>query len=141
MDFKGGPEVMVATANGEVDLGNYGIGPALPLIESGKIRPLALISPQRIKRLPNLPTVTEEGFPGLTAAQWCGVSGPPKLPPEVTAKWDQEMKKASADQEFVASIEKLGMIMHYLPSDAYKKMVLDETKVFTDLAQKMGRPR
>jgi tripartite-type tricarboxylate transporter receptor subunit TctC len=91
--------------------------------------------------LPNLPTVTEEGFPGLTAAQWCGVSGPPKLPPEVTAKWDQEMKKASIDQEFAANIEKLGMIMHYLPPDAYKKMVLDETKLFTDLTQKMGRPR
>jgi tripartite-type tricarboxylate transporter receptor subunit TctC len=141
MDYKGGPEVMVATANGEVDLGNYGIGPALPLIETGKIRPLALISPQRIKRLPHLPTVTEEGFPGLTAAQWCGVSGPPKLPKEIVAKWDQEMKKASTDQEFVASIEKLGMIMHYLPSDAYKKMVLDEMKIFIDLAQKMGRSR
>ncbi len=141
MDFKGGPEVMVATANDEVDLGNYGIGPALPLIESGKIRPLALISPQRLKRLPNLPTVAEEGFPGLTAAQWCGISGPPKLPKEVTEKWDQEMKKAAADPEFVAAIEKMGMIMHYLPPEAYKKMVLDETKVFTDLAQKMGRPR
>jgi tripartite-type tricarboxylate transporter receptor subunit TctC len=141
MDFKGGPEIMVAGANGEVDLANYGIGPAMPLIESGKIRPLALISPQRIKRLPDLRTVTEEGFPGLTAAQWCGVSGPPKLPPEVVAKWDREMRKASTDQEFIASIEKLGMIMHYLPSDAYKKMVLDETKVFTDLAQKMGRAR
>jgi tripartite-type tricarboxylate transporter receptor subunit TctC len=141
MDFKGGPEVMVAGANGEVDMANYGIGPAMPLIESGKIRPLALISPQRIKRLPNLPTVTEEGFPGLTAAQWCGVSGPPKLPVEVVAKWDQELKKASAGPEFVASIEKLGMIMHYRPSDAYKKMVLAETKVFSDLAQKMGRAR
>ena len=141
MDFKGGPEVMVAGANGEVDLANYGIGPAMPLIESGKIRPLALISPQRIKRLPDLRTVTEEGFPGLTAAQWCGVSGPPKLPPEVVAKWDQELKKACADPEFIASIEKLGMIVHYLPSDAYKKMVLDENKVFSDLAQKMGRAR
>jgi tripartite-type tricarboxylate transporter receptor subunit TctC len=124
-----------------VDLGNYGIGSALPLIESGKIRSLALISPQRLKRLPNLPTVAEEGFPGLTAAQWCGISGPPKLPKEVTEKWDQEMKKAAADPEFVAAIEKMGMIMHYLPPDAYKKMVLDETKVFTDLAQKIGRPR
>jgi tripartite-type tricarboxylate transporter receptor subunit TctC len=141
MDFKGGPEVMVAGANGEVDLANYGIGPAMPLIESGKIRPLALISPQRIKRLPDLPTVTEVGFPSLTAAQWCGVSGPGKLPAEVVAKWDQELKKAAADPEFVAGIEKLGMLVHYLPPDAYKKMVLDETKAFTDLIQKMGRAR
>jgi tripartite-type tricarboxylate transporter receptor subunit TctC len=142
MDFKGGPDVMVAGANGEVDLANYGIGPALPLIESGRIHPLALISPQRIKRLPNLPTVREEGFPGLTAAQWCGVSGPPKLPKEIVAKWDQEMKKAATDPEFMASIEKLGMIMYHLSSDAYKKMVLDEMKIFTDLAQKIGvRPR
>ena len=142
MDFKGGPEVMVAGANGEVDFANYGIGPALPLIESGKIRPLALISPQRIKRLPNLPTVKEEGFPGLTAAQWCGISGPPKLPKEIAAKWDQEMKKAAADPEFTASIEKLGMLVHYLPSEAYKKMVWEEMKLFTELAEKIGvRPK
>ena len=49
------------------------------------------------------------------------------------------MKKAAADPEFTASIEKLGMLVHYLPSEAYKKMVWDEMKIFTDLAQKMGR--
>ncbi len=141
MDFKSGPEVLVATSNGEVDLANYGIGQAVPLIESGKLRPLALVSPRRVKRFPDLPTVAEAGFPKLIVAQWCGISGPAKLPSEVVAKWDQELKKASTDPEFIDSLEKLGMIPHYLPSDAYRRMVLEETKVYVELMQKMGQSR
>jgi tripartite-type tricarboxylate transporter receptor subunit TctC len=138
IDCKSGPEVLMSTANGEIDLSNYGIGPALPLIDAGKLHPLALSSPRRIERLPNLPTVKEAGFPGLNIIQFIGISGPPNIPREVIDKWSRGMKEASDDTEFNATVEKIGNIMYYLPPDAFKERVIEEIKIYRGLAQKIG---
>jgi tripartite-type tricarboxylate transporter receptor subunit TctC len=138
IDCKSGPEVLMSTANGEIDLSNYGIGPSLPLIDAGKLRPLALNSPRRIKRMQNLPIVSEAGFPGLNIVQFIGISGPPNIPRAVVDKWNQGMKEASTDPEFTAIVEKIGNIMHYLPPDPFKAMVAEEIKIYRGLAQKIG---
>jgi tripartite-type tricarboxylate transporter receptor subunit TctC len=119
-------------------LSNYGIGPSLPLIDAGKLHPLALTSPRRIKRMPNLPTVTEAGFPGLNIIQFIGISGPPNLPREVIDKWNRGMKEASNDTEFNATVEKIGNVMYYLPPDTFKERITEEIKIYRELAQKIG---
>lgn len=63
----------------------------MPLIESGKLRPIAVTSAKRVPTLPNLPTVAESGIPDFEAVSWGGVMGPGGLPKEVVTKLNSEI--------------------------------------------------
>lgn len=140
VDYRGGSvEIIVALGSGEIDFGYMGIPPAKALIDAGKVRPLALVSPQRIKAIPTVPTVGEAGFPTLdSGAVWFGVSGPPGTPGEVVEKWNRGIKEALADAEFIPLAERSGLIPGYLPADEYKKMVLKQTEAVTEIFGGVG---
>ena len=97
--FKGGfPAVQAMLAN----QAQYG---ALPLnllgahFASGKLKPLAITSPQRSAQLPQVPTVAESGFPGFEAYNWVGVFAPAATPPAVIGKLHQEFGAALREPE------------------------------------------
>ncbi len=137
IDFKGTPELLAALGGGHVDFVIYSVAGALPLIEANKIRPIAVV-PERVDRLRNVPTTKEAGFPWIQIYSWFGLSGPPGLPKEIVAKWDQGMKDASTDPEFIARTEKIGFSVGYISSDAFRKMVLNEARTMREMAEKMG---
>ena len=56
-------------------------------VETGKIKPLAVASPSRIDILPDVPTVSESGYPNFDVTVWYGVSGPAKMPADVVARY------------------------------------------------------
>ena len=59
---------------------------ALPLIEAGKLRALAVTGPQRSTLLPEVPTVAQSGLPGFAVAQWYGLFAPAGTPAEIVAR-------------------------------------------------------
>jgi tripartite-type tricarboxylate transporter receptor subunit TctC len=92
--FKGGaPAVQAMLA----DQAQYG---ALPLnllgahFASGKLKPLAITSPSRSPKLPQVPTVAESGFPGFEAYNWVGVFAPAATPPAVVDRLQREFAAA-----------------------------------------------
>jgi tripartite-type tricarboxylate transporter receptor subunit TctC len=52
----------------------------LPLIQANRLRALAVTSPRRFGGLPDVPTMTEAGFPQIGSTSWYGALAPPKLP-------------------------------------------------------------
>jgi tripartite-type tricarboxylate transporter receptor subunit TctC len=79
------------------DQAQYG---ALPLnllgahFASGKLKPLAITSPSRSPKLPQVPTVAESGFPGFEAYNWVGVFAPAATPPAVVDRLQREFAAA-----------------------------------------------
>ncbi len=139
IDYPTSTELSVGIAGGEIDFVIVGLGASRALIEAGKIRPLAFISAERVKPMPTIPTAKEAGFPTLDVVSvWTGISGPVGVPREIVEKWNRGMKEASADAEFISEVDKIGYVMSYLPPNEYKRMVLEHTKVLTDLFQKLG---
>ena len=65
--YKGAAESVIANAAGEVDLNFASINTALPLLEAGKLRPLAVTSAKRSSLLPSLPTLDESGLPTIAS--------------------------------------------------------------------------
>ncbi|MEY2656452.1 MAG: hypothetical protein RLZZ395_194 [Pseudomonadota bacterium] len=59
---------------------------ALPHIQSGKLRAMAVLLPSRFSLLPQVPTAVEAGVPPLTAGTWAALFGPAKLPPEIAQR-------------------------------------------------------
>ena len=73
-----------------------GLAAALPHINAGKLRPLAITGAARHPLMPNVPTLAELGYTGFDGVQWYGIVGPAKLPAEITARLNAEINKALA---------------------------------------------
>jgi tripartite-type tricarboxylate transporter receptor subunit TctC len=78
----------------------------LPHIKSGKLRAIAVGTPERIRSLPDVPTVAEMGFPGFETSQWYGVLAPAGTPRAIVERMAAELNKAlrssSVTQRFAA---------------------------------------
>lgn len=84
---------------GNVDATFTGTPAVLPHVKSGRLRALAVSSPQRIAALPDVPTVAESGFPGWEADQWYGLVAPTGTPAAWVARLNAEVNKALTQPE------------------------------------------
>jgi tripartite-type tricarboxylate transporter receptor subunit TctC len=85
------------------------VAPALPHIRAGKLRAIAVASPQRYTLLPDVPTLAEQGFPGAEAYAWFGLLAPAGTPAEVVAKLNAEANLAFRQPEIAEKLLALGM--------------------------------
>jgi tripartite-type tricarboxylate transporter receptor subunit TctC len=78
------------------------------LVTGGKLRPLAVTSPQRLANFPDVPTVAESGYPGFEAATWSGLVAPAGTPPPVIDRLNAEVQKALGRPEMVQKLAEDG---------------------------------
>jgi tripartite-type tricarboxylate transporter receptor subunit TctC len=95
--FKGTPEVVAAMFSGDVHAYWAPIGPVMGAIKGGKLRPLAVSTPKRNPRLPDVPTTAEAGVKGAEAPLWFGMWGPAGMSADVVNKINADVRKALAD--------------------------------------------
>ena len=81
---------------GQVDCTFTGAPAVIPHVRSGRLRALAVSSPQRVAALPGVATVAESGYPGFEADQWYGVVAPAGTPRAVIGRLNAEINKALA---------------------------------------------
>jgi tripartite-type tricarboxylate transporter receptor subunit TctC len=82
--YKGSAQALTDLLSGEVDINVDSPPLMVPNIKAGKLVGLAVVSPTRIPLLPDVPTMKESGYPGVTMGQWFGVVGPAGMPKDVT---------------------------------------------------------
>jgi tripartite-type tricarboxylate transporter receptor subunit TctC len=98
-------------------------------VKSGRIRAIAVTSPQRSQAFPNVPTMDEAGLKGFDSTAWYGLLGPAGLPAEVVARWTQALAKAGADKAVMDQINATGCDAEILPpAQTVKKIVADYAK-------------
>jgi tripartite-type tricarboxylate transporter receptor subunit TctC len=102
--YKGVAEAYPAVASGQVDWMLGSPISALPLIKAGRLRGIAVTSPQRSRALPDLPAVAES-VPGYEVVAWFGMFAPAHTPREVVAKLNAEAKRALATPEVARRME------------------------------------
>jgi tripartite-type tricarboxylate transporter receptor subunit TctC len=79
--YKGGAgQAIPAMIGGEVQLAFFNMASLLPHIRSGRLKALAAIPAQRLPELPNVPTLAEQGFPGIGTNAWQGMFAPAATP-------------------------------------------------------------
>jgi tripartite-type tricarboxylate transporter receptor subunit TctC len=86
INYKGGGPAMTDLLGGNITAIFASTPTAVPLIEGGKIRPLAVTSLKRLPGLPNVPSVAEQGYPGYQALNWYAFIAPPKMSQELVTK-------------------------------------------------------
>lgn len=107
--YRGIPQAMTDLIGGRVDSAFIDPSNAIGMIEDGKIKSLGASSSQRVRRLPNVPTIAEAGFSGFEVVPWVGLFAPGKTPDGVIAKLAAELKRFHQQPEAVAFSEKVGV--------------------------------
>ena len=83
------------------------LGIALPHIQSGNLRALAMTGATRSPFLPDVPTLTEAGYPGLEISEWQGLFVPAKTPPAIVGALNRSVRDALDTAEVKAGLIKL----------------------------------
>ena len=89
--YRGAGPALADTAAGVVSLTFGDMAGSAPLATSGRVRALAVTGPKRTALAPDVPTVSESGYPGFTALAWHGVYAPARTPQEIVNKLNTEI--------------------------------------------------
>ncbi|MDB5883081.1 MAG: tripartite tricarboxylate transporter substrate binding protein [Ramlibacter sp.] len=106
--FKGAAPAQQALAGGQVDYMCDSVGFSQPLVDAGKLRGLAIIGPNRLAAVPDVPTVAEQGIPGVAAYIWQGIYGPKALPPAIRDRLNTTLTRIVNEPAFKDRVAKAG---------------------------------
>jgi tripartite-type tricarboxylate transporter receptor subunit TctC len=104
--YRGGGPSINDLVGGQVQMTFEGTSVLLPLIDSGKLRALAVTSAKRLPQLPDVPTMTESGFPGFVSTSWTGLLAPAHTPREVIDKLNAQVNEGLKSAELKAALAK-----------------------------------
>lgn len=104
--YKGAGDAARDLSSGVVQLTFTGAPTAVQLLASGRVRALGVTAPQRSAVLPDIPTMTEQGVPGLDLQGWQGIFGPAHMPPAVVKALNDALAKALAEPDLKARVAK-----------------------------------
>lgn len=94
--YKGGGQAIIDLMAGHVQTGFVNILEALPQVNAGRLRALAVSTTTRSPVAPTIPTVAEAGVGGYEVIQWSGVLGPAGIPKAITTRLNQQILRALA---------------------------------------------
>ncbi len=107
--YKSGGPAIVDVTGGQVDFMFSTIAASYPLVSSGKLRALAVSSPERSKRLPDVPTVAESVVPGYDAYEWNGLLVPAGTPEPIATKIHQALIEVLKEDEVKKRFNDVGV--------------------------------
>jgi tripartite-type tricarboxylate transporter receptor subunit TctC len=92
--YKGTQQAVTDVISGRIEILCDNLASLIPLVQSGRLRALAVTSPQRSAAVPELPTLDESGLPGYDLTGWLGIAVPIGTPKQIVLKLNAEINKA-----------------------------------------------
>lgn len=106
--YRGSAPALTDLMSGQIDIMFDNLPAALPHIKSGRVKALAVTSPQRSDAAPELPTMIEAGVPGFESQGWFSLLAPAGTPPAILEKINTEVNKILATDEFKERLSYVG---------------------------------
>lgn len=106
--YKGASIALSAILSGEVDMATSTIPATIPLVNSGKIRALAVLAPKRAATLPQVPTSAEAGMPEVVVGTWYGLLAPAGVKPDIIERLNAEIVEVMNAPETKNKLAQLG---------------------------------
>ncbi len=107
--YKGTIQAVTDLVAGQIQMVFSDMVPAMPQIQAGKLRPIAVTSPTRSAVLPDVPTMIESGIPGYNASVWWAIAAPKGTPVEVINRINADLAKIMALADVRETYSKLGI--------------------------------
>lgn len=106
--YRGSPMVIQDVIGGQIPFAFDAGGSLLPQMRSGRVRVIAVTSPQRYPALPDVPTFVEQGLPSINSQVWMGLFAPVGTPSHIVARLDAAVTQAASAPEFARSLANAG---------------------------------
>ena len=135
--YKGNVAGLLACMTGEVDFGTYALAPAIPVIRDRKVRPLAALTEQRLRPVPDVPTAREQGI-DLVAVQWYGILAPAGTPRPIVDRLVAELHKAVQSPDLKTKLEASGIDTASSTPEQFTELIRAETKRYAKVVAAAG---
>ncbi|MBS1217571.1 MAG: hypothetical protein H6R21_704 [Proteobacteria bacterium] len=136
--FKGGAQAMPAVVAGEVALSFATIVSSLPLVQSGKLRGLAVTSAKRFPSAQDFPTVAEAGLPGYEAVAWYGVFAPAGTPRDIITQLNGDIVSIINAPDVKALLLKQGAEAYATSPEEFAKVVQRDVAKWAKVVRASG---
>jgi tripartite-type tricarboxylate transporter receptor subunit TctC len=137
--YKGGGEVTTSLLGGQVQFACNNLTTIYPHIKAGVFRALMTTTPERLKDLPEVPTVRELGWPEMEKITgWTALIGPPGLTKEVTERWAEAMQKLARDPDWLAGNVKLTGIPAIRSAAETEQFMREQYELYEKIAIALG---
>jgi tripartite-type tricarboxylate transporter receptor subunit TctC len=136
--FKGTPEALNETMAGRIDWFFAPMVSALSLVQSGKLKALAVGTAKRSDVLPQLPTTVEAGVPGSEYLFWVGLFAPARTSAAIVDRLHDEVVKIMASADMKERLDKLGAEPFLMSPAAFDKFIVDETAKSQQIVRAAG---
>ena len=121
--YKSSGEILVSVMSGQTLFGFVDGPPAIPMVNGGKVRALAVTGSERSDVLPAVPAMSEAGFPEVDVQIWSGVFAPAKTPPAIVKKLETALQRAIEDSNVQSKLKAMGVNPGGSSGDAFRRSI------------------
>jgi tripartite-type tricarboxylate transporter receptor subunit TctC len=136
--YKGGSQAQTDVMGGQVQMMFNVLPSALPQIQAGKLRALAVTGKTRSEALPDVPTMIEAGVPGYSALTWNGLLAPSGTPPDVIARLNEAIVKAMRSPAMKELLAKIGQEPAWSTPEGFAAFLREETAKWSKVIAASG---
>ena len=130
-----GPQLTDLLA-GRTQASSAGLPAMLPHIRSGKLRAIAVGTPQRLAALPDVPTVAEMGFKDFETSQWYGILAPAGTPPDIVKRLQEESLKALKSNSVTERFASDSAVGGGGPSSEFAAYIAQQQKIWKEIVKR-----
>ena len=134
--FRGSPQAVMALLQNDIQLFTVGLAAGLSQMKDGKFRALAVATTERLPEIPDVPTLSESGFPGFVAANWWGMAAPAGTPDAVIAKLREAVRLALQQPNVVERYKTLGLAIPKETPEQFVAGLKDEAALWAETVKK-----
>lgn len=136
--YKGTGQAIIALVGAEVQMMSINPLVAVPNINSGKLRGLAVTTLDRSPVLPDVPTVAESGFPGYQAIQWHSIVVPARTPKPIVKRLHAEIVRILKQPDVIERFQAQGLKPVGSTPEQLGALIMDETAMYAKLIKQIG---
>ena len=138
VSYKGQPPALLDLGSGLLQFALISQSLVLPLIQSGKVRALAVNAAARTRSLPEVPTIAQAGYPDILVQSWYGIAAPAKTPAPVVEWLSQQFQRALAMPEVRARLAATDAEILALDAARFTELIAVENRRWGALIHKRG---
>lgn len=136
--YQGAAPLMTDLLAGRIAITFTAASAALPLVQSGQLRALAVTTGTRSRFCPDVPTLVESGFPSLDAPTWFAAVVPAKTPGPIVSRLRAEFNTVITSDAYAKALEQQSMEVMVVPPDTSDQFLAKERKLWTDAVKLTG---
>jgi len=136
--YKGGGQAMTDVVSGQIEVSFVGAPAAMPHIQSGRLRLLAVSTRKRSAAMPDVPSVAEQGYPEYEFDAWYGVLAPKGTPPAIVSRLSGEIAKVVRTQKVREAFLRLGIESAGSTPEEFRTLISKEIARWTPIMNKAG---